>query len=44
MWSSILKGGFDKANRTSIDSFRGPGIEDGMRILERVKKILDIKY
>lgn len=33
-----FKGSFDKANRTAIDSYRGPGIEEGMRILEMVKK------
>ena len=33
----IFKSSFDKANRTSIKSFRGPGIEDGMRILSDVK-------
>ena len=32
------KGSFDKANRTSINSYRGPGIEEGMRILEKIKK------
>jgi 2-dehydro-3-deoxyphosphooctonate aldolase (KDO 8-P synthase) len=31
------KGSFDKANRTSVQSYRGPGIEEGMRILEKVK-------
>lgn len=32
-----FKGSFDKANRTSIDSYRGPGIEKGLKILEAVK-------
>ena len=32
------KGSFDKANRSSKDSFRGPGIEKGLQILEKVKK------
>ena len=32
-----FKASFDKANRTSIDSFRGPGIDEGLRILKRVK-------
>ncbi len=32
-----FKASFDKANRTSIDSFRGPGLEEGLRILEDVK-------
>ncbi len=34
----IFKASFDKANRTSVDSFRGPGLEKGMAILEKVKK------
>jgi len=34
----IFKSSFDKANRTSHASFRGIGIEEGLRILERVKK------
>ncbi len=33
-----FKGSFDKANRSSINSYRGPGIEEGLRILEDVKK------
>lgn len=33
-----FKGSFDKANRSSIDSYRGPGIEEGLRILEKIKK------
>lgn len=35
--SFIFKSSYDKANRTSIDSFRGPGIEKGLEILARVK-------
>jgi 3-deoxy-D-manno-octulosonic acid (KDO) 8-phosphate synthase len=34
----IFKASFDKANRTSISSFRGPGLEEGLRVLEKVKK------
>ncbi len=34
----VFKASFDKANRTSITSFRGPGLEAGVKILERVKK------
>lgn len=33
----VFKSSYDKANRTSVDSFRGPGIDEGLRILERVK-------
>ena len=34
----VFKSSFDKANRTSLSSFRGPGLEEGIRILARVKK------
>jgi 2-dehydro-3-deoxyphosphooctonate aldolase (KDO 8-P synthase) len=34
----IYKSSFDKANRTSLESFRGLGIEEGLRILQKVKK------
>ena len=33
----IYKSSFDKANRSSIDSYRGPGVEEGLRILEKVR-------
>ena len=36
--SLIFKASFDKANRTSLKSFRGPGIEQGLQALERVKR------
>jgi 2-dehydro-3-deoxyphosphooctonate aldolase (KDO 8-P synthase) len=38
----IFKASFDKANRTSIKSFRGPGIEKGLQILARVKSELGV--
>lgn len=38
----IYKSSFDKANRSSHDSPRGPGIEEGLRILERVKTDLGL--
>lgn len=38
----IFKSSFDKANRSSIDSYRGPGIEEGLRILQQVKTQLQI--
>lgn len=38
----IFKSSFDKANRTSSSSFRGPGIEEGLRILEKVKIELNL--
>ncbi|NGX30785.1 MAG: 2-dehydro-3-deoxyphosphooctonate aldolase [Chlamydiae bacterium] len=34
----IYKSSFDKANRSSIDSFRGPGLEKGLEILQKVKE------
>jgi len=35
--SYVFKASFDKANRTSITSFRGPGLDEGLRVLARVK-------
>ncbi|MAG55518.1 MAG: 3-deoxy-8-phosphooctulonate synthase [Planctomycetes bacterium] len=37
-----FKSSFDKANRTSINSYRGPGMDEGLRILEKVKTELDL--
>lgn len=34
----VFKASFDKANRTSVESFRGPGLKEGLRILEKVKE------
>jgi len=34
----VFKSSFDKANRTSVDSYRGPGLEDGMKLLQKVKQ------
>lgn len=34
----IFKASYDKANRTSLDSYRGPGIKEGLNILKEVKK------
>ncbi|MCP4900264.1 MAG: 3-deoxy-8-phosphooctulonate synthase [bacterium] len=36
--SLVFKSSFDKANRSSINSFRGPGLDEGLRILEKVKR------
>lgn len=33
----VFKASFDKANRTSVDSFRGPGLTEGLRILEKIR-------
>ncbi len=39
----IFKASFDKANRTSINSFRGPGLEKGLNMLKKVKDKYGIK-
>lgn len=38
-----FKASFDKANRTSISSYRGPGIDEGLRILKKVKDEYNLK-
>lgn len=38
----VFKGSFDKANRSSINSFRGPGMEEGLKILQEVKDTFGI--
>jgi 2-dehydro-3-deoxyphosphooctonate aldolase (KDO 8-P synthase) len=38
----IFKSSFDKANRTSAKSFRGPGMDEGLKILEKVKVAYDL--
>ena len=38
----IFKASYDKANRTSIQSYRGPGREEGLKILQRVKQEFDV--
>lgn len=38
----IFKSSYDKANRSAGDSFRGPGLEEGLRILQRVQKEFDL--
>ena len=40
----IFKGSFDKANRSSGKSYRGPGMAEGLKILESVKKRIDSSY
>lgn len=40
--SLVFKASFDKANRTSIESYRGPGLERGLEILARVKSTLGV--
>jgi 2-dehydro-3-deoxyphosphooctonate aldolase (KDO 8-P synthase) len=40
--SFIYKSSFDKANRSSHESYRGPGIEAGLKILEKVKAQIDV--
>ena len=38
----VFKASFDKANRSSIHSFRGPGLEEGLRIFEEIKSTFNI--
>src|SRR5512145_797618 len=38
----IFKTSFDKANRTSGASYRGPGVEEGLRVLRRIKDELKV--
>lgn len=38
----IYKSSYDKANRSSLHSFRGPGIQEGLRILQKVKEECDL--
>jgi 2-dehydro-3-deoxyphosphooctonate aldolase (KDO 8-P synthase) len=38
----IFKASYDKANRSSLDSYRGPGFTEGLQILENIKNTLDI--
>lgn len=38
----IFKSSYDKANRSALESFRGPGLQEGMRILERVQRELGL--
>jgi 2-dehydro-3-deoxyphosphooctonate aldolase (KDO 8-P synthase) len=38
----IFKASYDKANRTSMDSFRGPGLKDGLAILQKIKSELNV--
>jgi len=40
--SFIFKASYDKANRSSIDSFRGPGLKKGLTILNKIKRELNI--
>lgn len=39
----IFKASFDKANRTSIHSFRGPGLEKGLQMLAHIKETYQLK-
>ena len=38
----VFKASFDKANRSSITSFRGPGLEEGLKILEEIKRTFNV--
>ncbi len=38
----VFKASFDKANRTSVDSYRGPGLEKGLEILAEIRQTFDV--
>jgi 2-dehydro-3-deoxyphosphooctonate aldolase (KDO 8-P synthase) len=38
----VFKASFDKANRTSVDAYRGPGLQEGLELLSKVKQALDV--
>jgi 2-dehydro-3-deoxyphosphooctonate aldolase (KDO 8-P synthase) len=38
----VFKASFDKANRSSVKSFRGPGLAEGLKVLEHVRKTFDV--
>ena len=38
----VFKASFDKANRSSMFSFRGPGLDEGLKIFEEVKKTFNV--
>ncbi len=38
----VFKASFDKANRSSINSFRGPGLDEGLKILQEVKSTFNV--
>ncbi|TLX47672.1 3-deoxy-8-phosphooctulonate synthase [Pseudoalteromonas phenolica] len=38
----VFKASFDKANRSSVNSYRGPGMEEGLKIFEEVKKTFNV--
>ena len=39
----LFKASYDKANRTSIASYRGPGLQEGLRILDRIREEVGVK-
>ncbi|HAL7687008.1 TPA: 3-deoxy-8-phosphooctulonate synthase, partial [Escherichia coli] len=39
----VFKASFDKANRSSIHSYRGPGLEEGMKIFQELKQTFGVK-
>ena len=38
----VFKASFDKANRSSVDSYRGPGLKDGLKALQNLKNKLNV--
>ncbi|MCE1777109.1 3-deoxy-8-phosphooctulonate synthase, partial [Enterobacter hormaechei] len=38
----VFKASFDKANRSSVNSYRGPGMEEGLKIFEEIKRTFNV--
>src|ERR1043166_8508866 len=38
----VFKSSYDKANRTSLESFRGPGVDEGLKILAKVRREIGV--
>ena len=38
----VFKASFDKANRSSVHSYRGPGMEEGLKIFTEIKQVFDV--
>lgn len=38
----VFKASFDKANRSSINSFRGPGLDEGLKVFEEIKRTFNV--
>src|SRR2546423_7809675 len=39
----VFKASFDKANRTSINSFRGPGLDEGLKLFDEIRQTIGVR-